>query len=135
MSVRNDHELPRSQADVSNDAHLGTDQGPFEGQEALERLWLLFRCWPSMSRRSPMTRRRPGWLRWKRHYLQTALGLGYSEEPARSWVAALMAHLREQLELMSEPGSDDGRPSVYGHFLLPRLRRAISIPSNIMSWI
>ena len=42
MSVRNDHELPRSQADVSNDAHLGTDQGPFEGQEALERLWLLF---------------------------------------------------------------------------------------------
>ena len=35
MSVRSDHELPRSQADVSDDARLGTDQGPFEGQEAL----------------------------------------------------------------------------------------------------
>ena len=71
----------------------------------------------------------------ERHYLQTALGLGYSEEPTRSWVAALMAHLREQLELMSESGSRDGRPRARGHFLLPRLRRAISIPSNIMSWI
>jgi hypothetical protein len=48
---------------------------------------------------------------------------------------ALMAHLREQLELMSEPGSGDGRPRARDHFLLPRLRRAISIPSNIMSWI
>ena len=38
MSVRSDHELPRSQADVSDDAHLGTDQGPFEGQEALESI-------------------------------------------------------------------------------------------------
>ena len=71
----------------------------------------------------------------ERHYLQTALGLGYSEELARSWVAALMAHLREQLELMSEPGPADGRPRARGHFLLPRLRRAISIPSKIMSWI
>ena len=74
-------------------------------------------------------------MRWKKHYLQTALGLGYSEEPARSWVAALMAHLREQLELMSEPGPGDGRPRARGHSLLPRLRRTISIPSKIMSWI
>ena len=72
----------------------------------------------------------------ERHYLQIALGLGYSEEPARLWVAALMAHLREQLELMSEPGPGDSRPGARGHFLLPRLRRrAISIPSKIMSWI
>ena len=63
----------------------------------------------------------------EKHYLQTALGLGYSEEPARSWVAALMAHLREQLELMSEPGPGDGRPRARGHSLLPRLRRTISI--------
>ena len=70
----------------------------------------------------------------ERHYLQIALGLGYSEEPARLWVAALMAHLREQLELMSEPGPGDSRPSAHGR-LLPRLRRrAISIPSKIMSW-
>ena len=38
MSVRSDHELPRSQADVSDDARLGTDQGPFEGQEALKSI-------------------------------------------------------------------------------------------------
>ena len=35
MSVRNDHELPRSQADVSDDA---SHQGPFEGQEAPESI-------------------------------------------------------------------------------------------------
>jgi hypothetical protein len=71
----------------------------------------------------------------ERHYLQTALSLGYSEEPARSWVAALMAHLRQRLELMSEPGPGGGRPRARGHFLLLRLRSAISIPSKIMSWI
>ena len=31
------------------------------------------------------------------HYLKTAKDLGYSEEPARAWVAALIAHLQEQL--------------------------------------
>ena len=36
MSVRNDHELPRSQADASDDAHPGTYQGPLEVQEAIE---------------------------------------------------------------------------------------------------
>ena len=35
------------------------------------------------------------------HYLKTAKDLGYSEEPARAWVAALIAHLQEQLEQMS----------------------------------
>jgi len=35
------------------------------------------------------------------HYLQTAKDLGYSEEPARVWVGALIAHLKEQLEQMS----------------------------------
>jgi hypothetical protein len=35
------------------------------------------------------------------HYLKAAKDLGYSKEPARVWVAALIAHLKEQLEQMS----------------------------------
>ena len=37
MSVRNDHELPRSQADVSDYGHTWTDQSPVEVQEAIRR--------------------------------------------------------------------------------------------------
>ena len=66
MSVRNDHELPRSQADANDDAHLGTDQGPFEGEEALE---FIVASLPVLaehfSRPSPMNRRRLHWMRWK----------------------------------------------------------------------
>jgi len=36
------------------------------------------------------------------HYMKTAINLGYSEEPARMWVAAVMAHLQEQLDLTTE---------------------------------
>ena len=135
MSVRNDHELPRSQADASDDAHLGTDQGPFEGQEAIESIVASLPVLAEYVSSIPDDQKATALAALERHYLQTALGLGYSEEPARSWVAALMAHLREQLELMSEPGPGGGRPRARGHFLLPRLRRAISIPSKIMSWI
>ena len=130
MSVRNDQELPRSQADASDDA---TDQGPFEGQEALELIVASLSVLAEYVSSIPKVQKATALDALERHYLQTALGLGYSEEPARSWVAALMAHLREQLELMSEPGAGDGRPR--GHLLLPRLRRGISIPSKIMSWI
>ena len=128
MSVRNDHDLPRSRADANDDA---TDQGPFDGP-----LELIVASLPVMAEyvsSIPKVQKATALDALERHYLQTALGLGYSEEPARSWVAALMAHLREQLELMSEPGAGDGRPR--GHLLLPRLRRGISIPSKIMSWI
>ena len=110
-------------------------QGPFEGRAALE---LIVASLPVMAEHVssiPDGQKATALDALERHYLQTALGLGYSEEPARSWVAALMAHLREQLELMSEPGPGGGRPRARGHFLLPRLRRAISIPSKIMSWI
>ena len=110
MSVRNDHELPRSQADVSDDAPLGTDQGPFEGQEALESIVASLPVLAEYVSSIPYDQKATALAALERHYLQTALGSGYLEEPARSWVAALMAHLREQLELMSEPGSDDGRP-------------------------
>jgi len=130
MSVRNDHKLPRSQADASDDA---TDQGPFEGQEALELIVASLPVMAEYVSSMPKVQKATALDALERHYLQTALGLGYSEEPARSWVAALMAHLREQLELMSDPGVGDGRPR--GHLLLPRLRRGISIPSKIMSWI
>ena len=132
MSVRNDHELPRSQADVSDDA---SHQGPFEGQEALESIVASLPVMAEYVSSIPDGQKATALDALERHYLQTALGLGYSEEPARSWVAALMAHLREQLELMKEPGPGDGRPRARGHFVLPRLRRAISIPSKIMSWI
>jgi hypothetical protein len=44
------------------------------------------------------------------HYLKTAKDLGYSEEPARAWVAVLIAHLQEQLEEISEHSP----PSVLG---------------------
>ena len=132
MSVRNDHELPRSQADVSDDA---SHQGPFEGREALESIVASLPVMAEYVSSIPDGQKATALDALERHYLQTALGLGYSEEPARSWVAALMAHLREQLELMSAPGPGGGRPRARGHFLLPRLRRAISIPSKIMSWI
>ena len=132
MSVRNDHELPRSQADVSDDA---TDQAPFEGQQALELIVASLPVMAEYVSSIPNGQKATALDALEKHYLQTALGLGYSEEPARSWVAALMAHLREQLELMSEPGPGDGRPRARGHSLLPRLRRTISIPSKIMSWI
>jgi hypothetical protein len=36
------------------------------------------------------------------HYFRTVTELGYSEEPARAWVAVLIAHLQEQLEEISE---------------------------------
>jgi hypothetical protein len=39
------------------------------------------------------------------HYLKTAINLGYSEEPVRMWVAAVMAHLQERLDLMTEQRS------------------------------
>ena len=109
MSVRNDYELPRSQADASDDAHLGTDQGPFEGPEALESIVASLPVLAEYVSSIPDDQKATALAALERYYLQTALGLGYLEEPARSWVAALMAHLREQLELMSEPGWGDGR--------------------------
>ena len=42
MSVRNDHELPRSQADVSDYGHTWTDQSPVEVQEAIRRAECLY---------------------------------------------------------------------------------------------
>ena len=101
MSVRNDHELPRSQADASDDAHTWTDQGPLEVQEAMESIVASLPAIAQHVSSIPDGQKATALDALERHYLQTALGLGYSEEPARSWVAALMAHLQEQLELIS----------------------------------
>ena len=64
MSVRNDHELPRSQADVSDDASV--IKALLKGGEALE---LIVASLPVMaectSRPSPMDRRRLRWMPWK----------------------------------------------------------------------
>ena len=65
MSVRNDHELPRSQADVSDDGHTWTDQSPVEVQEAIELIVASLPVMAEHVRRSPMDRRRLRWMRWK----------------------------------------------------------------------
>jgi hypothetical protein len=41
------------------------------------------------------------------HYLQMAEDWGCSEGPAQMWVSAMMGHLREQIEQMTEPGVTD----------------------------
>jgi hypothetical protein len=102
MSGRNDHELPRSQADVSDDA---SHQGPFEGQEALESIVASLPVMAEYVSSIPDGQKATALDALERHYLQTALGLGYSEEPARSWVAALMAHLREQIRTDERAGT------------------------------
>ena len=73
MSVRNDHELPRSQAD----ARLGTDQGPFEGQEALESIVASLPVLAEYVSSIPDDQKATALAALERHYLQTALGLGY----------------------------------------------------------
>jgi hypothetical protein len=84
MSVRNDHELPRSQADASDDA---TDQGPFEGQEALELIVASLPVMAEYVSSIPKVQKATALDALERHYLQTALGLGYSEEPlGRGWL-------------------------------------------------
>ena len=83
MSVRNDHELPRSQADASDDA---TDQGPFEGQEALESIVASLPVMAEYVSSILDGQKATALDALERHYLQTALGLGYSEEPARGWL-------------------------------------------------
>ena len=43
----------------------------------------------------------------ERHYLQTAEDWGCSEGPARMWVSAMISHLRERIEQVTEPGITD----------------------------
>jgi hypothetical protein len=91
MSVRNDHELPRSQADVSDDAHTWTDQGPLEVQEAIEAIVASLPVIAEHVSSVPHGQKATALDAFESITCKTTLGLGYSEEPARSWVAALMA--------------------------------------------
>ena len=87
MSVRNDHELPRSQADGSDDGHTWIDRGPLEVQEAIESIVASLPVMAEYVSSIPDGQKATALDALERHYLQTALSLGYSEEPARSWVS------------------------------------------------
>ena len=69
MSVRNDQELPRSQADASDDA---MDQGPFEGQEALELIVASLPVLAEYVSSIPKVQKATALDALERHYLQTA---------------------------------------------------------------
>ncbi len=73
----------------------------FEGQQALESVVASLPKMAEYVASIPDGQKATALDALERHYLQTALGVGCSEEPARMWVAALMAHVREQLELMT----------------------------------
>jgi hypothetical protein len=84
MSVRNDHELPRSQADVSDDA---SDQAPFEGQRALESIVASLPVMAEYVSSIPDGQKATALDALERHYLQTALRLGYQKSPlGRGWL-------------------------------------------------
>jgi hypothetical protein len=78
----------------------------FEGQETLEAVVASLPKMAEYLASIPDRQKTAAADALERHYLQTALGLGCSEEPARIWVAALMAHVRERLELMTRQGPD-----------------------------
>ena len=61
-------------------------QGPFEGQEALESIVASLPVMAEYVSSIPDGQKVTALDALERHYLQTALGLGYSEEPARSWM-------------------------------------------------
>jgi hypothetical protein len=79
----------------------------FEGQKALESVVASLPKMAEYLASIPDGQKATAFDALERHYIQIALGFGYSEEPARMWVAALMAHLREQLELMTRQGAAD----------------------------
>jgi len=63
---------------------LGTDQGPFEVQEAIESIVASLPVMAEHVSSISDGQKATALDALESHYLQTALGLGYSEEPARS---------------------------------------------------
>lgn len=93
------------------DASMASD---FEGQEVLEAAVAGIPAIAEFIAAMPNEQRAIAIDALERHYLQTAEDWGCSEEPARMWVSAMMRHLRERLEQMTEPGITDladDRPS------------------------
>jgi hypothetical protein len=73
MSVRNDHELPCSQADASDDGHPWTDQSPLEVHEAIESIVASLPMIAEHISSIPEGQKATALDALERHYLQTAL--------------------------------------------------------------
>ena len=86
------------------DASMASD---FEGQEVLESAVAGIPAIAEFIAAMPNGQRANALAALERHYLQTAEDWGCSEGPARMWVAAMMSHLGERIERMTEPGIID----------------------------
>jgi hypothetical protein len=76
----------------------------FEGQEALEAAVAGIPAIAEFIAVLPDRQRPIAFDAVERQYLQTARDWGSSEEAARTWVSAMMCHLRERIEQTAEPG-------------------------------
>ena len=86
------------------DASMASD---FEGQEVLESAVAGIPAIAEFIAAMPNGQRAIALDALERHYLQTAEDWGCSEGPARMWVSAMMSHLLERIEQMTEPGITD----------------------------
>ncbi len=79
----------------------------FEGQEVLESAVAGIPAIAEFIAAMPNRQRAIALDALERHYLQTAEDWGCSEGPTRMWVSAMMSHLRERIEQVTEPGIID----------------------------
>ena len=86
------------------DASLASN---FEGPEVLEAAVAGIPAIAEFIAAMPNGQRAIALAALERHYLQTAEDWGCSEGPARMWVSAMMSHLRERMEQVTEPGITD----------------------------
>jgi len=86
------------------DASMASD---FGGQEVLESAVAGIPAIAEFIAAMPNRQRAIALDALERHYLQTAEDWGCSEGPARMWVSAMMSHLQERIEQMTEPGITD----------------------------
>ena len=77
----------------------------FEGQEVLEAVVAGIPAMADFIAAMPDGQRAIALDALERHYLQTAQNLGCAEPPARMWASAVMLHLRDRMEQMTEPGT------------------------------
>jgi hypothetical protein len=64
----------------------------------------------------------------KAHYLKTAVDMGYSEEPARMWVAALIAQLEQMNEqIWPSAGAAPKKTFTFADKLLTRIIAAVVV--------
>jgi hypothetical protein len=77
----------------------------FEGQEVLEAVVAGIPAMADFIAAMPDGQRAIALDALERHYLQTAQNLGCAVLPARMWASAVMLHLRDRMEQMTEPGT------------------------------